>query len=242
MNAGMTNRKRFYKTVDVTEAPDGFSVLLDQRAVRSPGGAALLLPTRPLADAVAAEWDGQGDEISPASMPQFSLAVTVVDRVTPQRSAILDELAAYGGNDLLCYHDSDDAGLAARQQDGWMPWISWAQTSLGADLQIATGIMPVTQPDAACRALADAAATHDDWELGMLHRAVTLGGSMVLGLAFLRNRMDAAALFEAAFLDELWQAEKWGSDWEAEDRRAAIRAELDEAERFLQHIRAPRAQ
>ena len=54
--------------------------------------------------------------------------------------------------------------------------------------------------------------------------------------------MDAAALFEAAFLDELWQAEKWGSDWEAEDRRAAIRAELDEAERFLQHLRAPRAQ
>ncbi|HCI20808.1 MAG TPA: chaperone, partial [Alphaproteobacteria bacterium] len=146
------------------------------------------------------------------------------------------------GNDLLCYHDSDDAGLAARQQDGWMPWISWAQTTLGADLQIATGIMPVSQTDAACRALADAAATHDDWELGMLHRAVTLGGSMVLGLAFLRNRMDAAALFEAAFLDELWQAEKWGSDWEAEDRRAAIRAELDEAERFLQHLRAPRAQ
>ena len=131
MNAGMTNRKRFYKAVDISEAADGFSVLLDQRAVRSPGGAALLLPTRPLADAVAEEWDGQGDEISPVSMPQFSLAVTVVDRVTPQRSAILDELAAYGGNDLLCYHDSDDAGLAARQQDGWMPWISWAQTTLG---------------------------------------------------------------------------------------------------------------
>ena len=97
MNAGMTNRKRFYKAVDISEAADGFSVLLDQRAVRSPGGAALLLPTRPLADAVAAEWDGQGDEISPVSMPQFSLAVTVVDRVMPQRSAILDELAAYGG-------------------------------------------------------------------------------------------------------------------------------------------------
>ena len=46
MNAGMTNRKRFYKAVDISEAADGFSVLLDQRAVRSPGGAALLLPIR----------------------------------------------------------------------------------------------------------------------------------------------------------------------------------------------------
>ena len=33
MNAGMTNRKRFYKAVDISEAADGFSVLLDQRAV-----------------------------------------------------------------------------------------------------------------------------------------------------------------------------------------------------------------
>lgn len=238
----MSAKKRFYKTVEVRAEDDGFAVQLDQRAVRSPGGAHLLLPTRPLADAVAGEWEAQDDEINPASMPQFSLAVTVIDRVTPQRGAILDELVAYGGNDLLCYHDADHADLAARQREGWMPWISWAQTTLGAELQIATGIMPVSQTPAACRALADAAATHGDWELGMLHRAVTLGGSLVLGLAFLRDRMDAATLFEAAFLDELWQADKWGSDWEAEDRRAAIRFELDEAERFLNHLRDPRAQ
>ena len=67
----------------------------------------------------------------------------------------------------------------------------------------------------------------------MLYRVTTLGGSLVLGLAMLRGRMDAAGLFEAAFLDELWQAQKWGSDWEAEDRRAMIRGEIEQAHHFL---------
>ena len=109
----------------------------------------------------------------------------------------------------------------------------YALDTLGAELYVGTGIMPVTQPDASLAALQDAIATHDDWQLGMLHRAVTLGGSLVLGLAMLRGEMDADALFDTAFLDELWQSEKWGSDWEAEDRRALIRGEIGQAHRFL---------
>jgi chaperone required for assembly of F1-ATPase len=109
---------------------------------------------------------------------------------------------------------------------------------LGAELVVAAGVMPVTQPPTSLVALGSAVATHDDWELGMLYRATTLGGSLVLGLAMVRDEMDSAALFETAFLDELWQAEKWGSDWEAEDRRAGIRFELDQAHRLLGLLRA----
>ena len=130
-----------------------------------------------------------------------------------------------------------DADLAAHQAQGWGPWLDWAGSDLGAPLQVARGIMPVMQPQASLDALGAVAATHDDWELGMLYRATTLGGSLVLGLAMLRGRMDAAALFEAAFLDELWQAQKWGSDWEAEDRRAMIRGEIEQAHHFLSLLR-----
>ena len=163
--------------------------------------------------------------------------MTVIDRVTPQRDAILSELTAYGGNDLICYQDGEDADLAAHQAKGWGPWLDWAGSDLGAPLQVARGIMPVMQPQASLDALGAAAATHHDWELGMLYRATTLGGSLVLGLAMLRGRMDAAGLFEAAFLDELWQAQKWGSDWEAEDRRAMIRGEIEQAHYFLSLLR-----
>ena len=236
----MSARKRFYKSVTVAEEDDGLVIRLDGRVVKSPAGVSAVLPSRGLADAVAAEWDGQGDEIDAGSMPQFSLAVTVIDRVTPQRAAIIDELTAYGGNDLLCYHDADDPDLGARQVRDWTPWIEWARASLGAELVVAAGVMPVSQSPASLAALGQAVAAHDDWEVGMLYRATTLGGSLVLGLAMLREEMDAATLFEAAFLDELWQAERWGSDWEAEERRVGIRSELEHAHRFLQLLRAGR--
>ena len=38
-------------------------------------------------------------------------------------------------------------------------------------------------------------------------------------------------------LDELWQAQKWGSDWEAEDRRAMICGEIEQAHHFLSLLR-----
>jgi chaperone required for assembly of F1-ATPase len=233
----MTTRKRFYKTVTVDDEDGGLVVRLDGRVVKTPAGGSAVLPSRALADAVATEWESQGDEIAAGSMPLFSLSVTVLDRVTPQRRAIIDELVAYGGNDLLCYHAADDQELGTRQARGWTPWIDWARASLGADLVVAAGVMPVTQPHTSLVALGEAVATHDDWELGMLYRATTLGGSLVLGLAMVRDEMDSSALFEAAFLDELWQAEKWGSDWEAEDRRAGIRVELDQTHRFLGLLR-----
>ena len=142
----MSAKKRFYKTVAVSDEDGGLGIRLDSRLVKSPAGRPALLPSAPLADAVAAEWDGQGDEIEPAGMPLFSLAVTVLDRVSPQRAAILDELTAYGGNDLICYQDADDPALGAHQAKGWNLWLDWARTSLGAELTVAAGVMPVTQP------------------------------------------------------------------------------------------------
>ena len=233
----MMAKKRFYKTVGIAEEQDGLAILLDGRGVRSPAGTAMRLPGHALASAVAAEWDAQTEEIDPASMPIFSLAVTVIDRVTPQRDAICTELTVYGGNDCLCYQDADDNDLAVRQAQRWGPWLDWARTALGADLMVATGVMPVTQPEDSLSALGRAVTAHDDWELGMLYRATTLAGSLVLGLAMVRGEMSAEAMFDAAFLDELWQTEKWGSDWEAEDRRSNIRAELAHAELFLGLLR-----
>ena len=99
----MSAKKRFYKSVTTAGEGDGVAIHLDGRAVKTPAGSAVRLPTSALAAAVAVEWDAQGEEIDAGSMPVFSLAVTVIDRVTPQRDAILSELTAYGGNDLICY-------------------------------------------------------------------------------------------------------------------------------------------
>ncbi len=231
-------KKRFYKNVTIEAGSGGHRVLLDGHAVRSPAQREFRLPTEKLARAIASEWESQKDEIDPAGMPLFSLAVTVVDRVTPHRADLVCEMIAFGGNDLLCYRADDDDELARRQASQWQPWLEWSSNVLNAPLQIASGIMPVTQPPASLAGLKVAVDKHDDWELGMLHRAVSMGGSLVLGLAFLRGKIDQKKLFKTAFLDELWQVKRWGSDFEAEDRRGFIQAELDDVATFLRLLGA----
>ena len=181
----MAAKKRFYKSVLL--ADDGLSIQLDGRNLRSPAGSLLRLPTMSLASAIADEWRAQGDDIDPATLPLFSLSVTVVDRVIPQRDAIIAELSAYGGNDLLCYRDDQD-DLASRQQDHWQPWLDDLAENRGIALQIVTGIMPICQPDAA--KFPPLISAYDDWRLGMLHRATALSGSLVLGLGFVDMVID----------------------------------------------------
>jgi chaperone required for assembly of F1-ATPase len=57
-------------------------------------------------------------------------------------------------------------------------------------------------------------------------------GSLVIALALAEGRVSDDAAADAALLDELFQAGKWGSDPEADRRRAAIRADLAAAARF----------
>ena len=54
--------KRFYTDVSVAPADGGgFTALLDGRTLRTPLRRPLLVPTRGLAETLAAEWAGQGE-------------------------------------------------------------------------------------------------------------------------------------------------------------------------------------
>ena len=226
----MAAKKRFYKSVTLANHKCGFSIKLDGKDMLSPAGRMLHLPNVALAEVIAKEWRAQKDEIDPSSMPLFSLAVTVVDRVSPQRDAMITELASFGGNDLLCYRD-DQGDLACRQQEQWQPWLDNLAKNCDIHLQIQTGIMPIFQPDAI--KFIPLIAAYDNWRLGMLQRATSLSGSLVLGLFFLDAVIDIDQMFALSFLDELWQNEKWGKDFAALDRHGFLRAELQDVLYFL---------
>ena len=224
----MAAKKRFYKSVLL--ADDGLSIQLDGRNLRSPAGSLLRLPKISLASAIADEWRAQGGESEQTTMALVTFDVTVMDRGTPQRDMVMAELAAYGGNDLLCYRDEQN-DLASRQHDHWQPWLEWLAAEHDIHLEIVTGIMPIWQSDAV--KFGALIAAHDNWQLGILHRATSLSGSLVLGLGFVSMMIDSDAMFELAFLDELWQNETWGTDFETADRHGFLRAELQDAARFL---------
>ena len=229
--------KRFYKTCTVESTGSAFGVALDGRAVRTPGKAALSLPSRPLAEAVAAEWDAQESKVQPRSMPMMQLASTAIDRVTPNRDEVIDGIAAYSRSDLLCYRAEAPQALAERQRTAWQPVLDWAALTYDASLTVAAGVIPVTQPDEAVAALRNAVADSDDFTLAAMHTLTTACGSVVLALAVRDRELEPADAFDASQVDETWQTEQWGQDAEAEARRDRIRAEIVTAGRFLALLR-----
>jgi len=225
--------KRFYKQAGIAEVEGGFAVRLDGRPIKTPAGRALVVPSAALAEAIAAEWNEQGETVRPATMPMMQLAATAIDRVEPERPAILEQLRKYAATDLVCYHADFPPDLAERQRAGWQPLLDWVAAELGARLVVTESILAVEQPQEALAALAARLEGHDTWRLAALQLTCAATGSLVLAVALTEGRLDAEATFQLSQLDETYQREKWGDDEEAAERRAALERDVASAARLL---------
>jgi chaperone required for assembly of F1-ATPase len=224
--------KRFYKLAAVTG--DGpFGVALDNRPLRTPARAVLAVPTRALADAIAAEWNGQGDEILPRTMPLTGLSNAAIDRVAPDVDAFADGLSVFAENELLAYRAEHPAPLVAHQAAHWDPWLAWARARYDIDFTLVAGIIHAPQPPATLARLAAAYRAFDAFRLAALNPVVTISGSAVIGLAVAAGEMDAQAAWAIGHLDELWQAEQWGKDPLAEAGHKERQGDLAAAVRML---------
>lgn len=227
--------KRFYKEAAV-ESSGTHGILLDGRPVRTPARVPLQLPTRALADAVAAEWNAQGDTITPRSMPLTGLANAALDRIAPDREAFAAGLARFGENDLLCYRAEGPATLVTRQAEHWDALLAWARRRFDVDFEVVSGIMHRPQSPNTLAQLSHAVASRDPFQLAGLAPLVTVSGSLVLALALAEGAVDLESAWLAAVLDDLWQQEQWGSDAEAEKALASRRADFEAGYRFLQTL------
>jgi chaperone required for assembly of F1-ATPase len=231
--------KRVYKTVAVDEKDGRFRVLLDGRPVLTPLRKAVDMPTRALADAVAAEWDAQDPVIEPEKMPLTRLVSTTLDGVAPGRDGYIAELMKYVDADLLCYRAAHPASLKNRQQAIWQPVLDWVEATHGVAFAVAEGLMPVRQSEKTVTALRAAIAALNDDQLTALQASAAITNSMALSLALTHGRVTAAEAFAAAVLDETFQMEQWGEDEEALDRRRNVEADLHAVGTYLDLLKRP---
>ncbi len=226
--------KRFYRAATIAPAdPAGFAIQLDDKPLVTPNRSPLALPTRALALAAEQEWNDQGEDIDPRTMPLTGLANAAIDRVAPERERFIDGLAIFGESDLLYYRADTPEALAAEQAAQWNPILDWSERTYGHSFAITRGIRHVAQPPATLAGLRDALASLDDFRLAALHPLVTIGGSLVTALALAASAISSDAAWAAVTIDEDWQERHWGSDDEATAARALKRAEWNSALRFL---------
>ena len=229
-------RKRFYTSAGVSEADGGYTVTLDGKPIKTPSGRTVVVPSRPLAEMIAAEWNAQGEFIDPLTMPLTRFANSVVQGVTDNVAAVGDDVSKYFGSDLLFYRAGHPEGLVAREAEHWDPVLFWAAETLGAHFILAEGVMHVRQPDEAIAAVRGAL-PDDPWAIAAVHVITAMTGSALLALAMFHGAISPEKTWAAAHVDEDWNAEKWGIDEEVAARKAAKSVDFNAVAAVLKALR-----
>jgi chaperone required for assembly of F1-ATPase len=216
--------KRFWTDVTVVDG----GVQLDGKPVRTPGRELLALP-QALAEAVAEEWRAVEGVVDPRAMRLTGLSNAAIDKAD---AALAASVAAYAESDLLCYR-ADDPELVEEETAAWDPLLDWARGRYDVAFEVTTGIIHVPQPAETVERLARVVAALDPFALVGVQQLTTIGGSLVSALAVFEGEIAAEAAFDAAHVDELWQARKWGEDYLATAAREARRQDFLSAARFL---------
>lgn len=230
--------KRFWKAAEAVAEDGGWGVRLDERPLRTPGRALLMVPTEALAKAIADEWASADETVDPRAMPLTGLANAAIDRVAPDHAAFAAGLARYAETDLVCYRAEGPETLIARQRQSWDSLLGWGRRRFDVDFAVASGIIHVAQPKPTVERLAHEVVALDAFRLAGLSPLVTLGGSLVAALAVLEGALTSDEAWDAVSIDERWQIEKWGSDAEAELAIANRRRDFLAAARFLELLAA----
>ena len=218
--------KRFYKVAAAERLGDAWTVALDGRTIKTPERAALALPTRGLAEAIAAEWDAQDAHIDLLSLHLTRLANVAIDRTPEVRDGMADEVARFCETDLICHVAEEPEDLVALEEGHWAPVRDWAADVLGVILVTTEGVRAAPQPDASLEAARDYALSLDDFRLTGLVFACALYGSALLAMAVCEGAVAADEAFDMSVIDQTWQLSRWGEDEEAS---AATEAKREEA-------------
>ena len=230
--------KRFYKAAVAAPIEGGWQVTLDGRGVKTPNGKQQVVPTPALAEALATEWATQGEEIEPTSLVLRDLVDFALDIVGPERPATIAALLRFAETDTLCYRADREDALHARQAEVWEPLLTAAEARWDVHFERIEGVIHRPQPRVTLARLDAVLAAEDDFALSALTTLASLAASLVISLAAQAPDSDPVALWNAANLEEDWQAELWGEDYEAIELRAKRLATFTAAHRLAALVRS----
>ena len=227
----MGNNKIAFKIVAESDA---FTIFRDAEPLKTPRNLPVTVPTKKLAEAIVEECVGQGDRLDLRRMPLTQMALTAIDIAANHRDEVINGIMKFGDSELVCQRATDPADLVARQNEGWQPYLYWCKDKFGAELLTGSGIVPFKQSEEALTKLGAVVESYGAFALTGLSEAVSILGSLVLGLALATKHVTADEAFAAAELDHLWQNKKWGDDPETQSQQAEIKDELTMCARYFE--------
>ncbi|AFV99974.1 ATP12 chaperone protein [Gluconobacter oxydans] len=227
----MSSRKRFWKSVTLGEQDGLFRPELDGRPIRLPKGAVLALSSRPLAQAIVAEWSRipENEAFTPEQLPLTRIAGTMIERIRPDLTEAREALLRHGLDDGLCYRKEQPDSTVERIFE----WLA----KEGIQPSVTDGLMPVTQSGDYITGLERLLTRQNEAELAALGVLTQTFGSLLLALALVSGAIDQEEAVSVANADERKQLLVWGRDDELFRVMTAREQDSSEAMTFLEFSR-----
>jgi chaperone required for assembly of F1-ATPase len=229
----MTAQPKPLPVFSIKSTSKDFTLYRDAEPLQTPRALSVTVPTQKLAAAILEECRAQGERLDLRSMPMTQMALTAIDIASAHRAEVVAGIVRHGESELVCQRATEPPELAAAQDAAWQSYLDWCKARFNADLKTGSGVVPFKQNPEAVAALRTFVESFDAFRLTGISEAVGISGSLVLGLALVTGHADAAAVFAAAELDQLWQMKKWGEDPALAARHAAIQRELEICARWF---------
>lgn len=193
----------------LSPSQNSYAVTLDGKRLRTPARNPLVLPTYPLALAVAAEWASQTSRVRPFTMPLMSLAATAIDEPAP-RDKVISTMISYLHTDGALVREEAGTELAKKQAEVFAPVVEWAERLARAPFAPSDSVRGAPQSEEAVAAIRAHLESLDRWHLTAASQLAGAAKSVLLALATLDGAVSTDEALLAARLEEDVQASEWG--------------------------------
>lgn len=228
-------RKRFYRSVHVTESDGKFEINLDKQKLKTPLGNLLQLPNEALAVAVATEWDTQGDILQQHNMHISSLCNTAFDNPCREtKESLSDSVLQFLASDTLCFRSNDPPELVDFQNEKWNPILDWFQSRYQVETNVSEDVSSVTVSEQGLQEIRKQLLSHNTWSLIGLNFAAENMKSLILTFALTNHQIDIETAVYLSRLETIFQVNRWGNvEWSHDVDKAQTTSRVAAAALFI---------
>ncbi|XP_014470815.1 PREDICTED: ATP synthase mitochondrial F1 complex assembly factor 2 [Dinoponera quadriceps] len=231
----MATVKRFYRRTNILSSGSKFEIMLDQRKLKTPQGRVFEVNSKPLALAVAAEWDAQKEIIDRGSMHLTALCNTVLDN--PQNHTKVD-LVHHIVNclemDTILFYSSEADELYKLQVEKWEPIVRWFCKHYDVNIAGTQSIEAPAVSSETKTTLTRHLMSHNFNSIYGLVYAVDGLKSVILTLATVARTINIPEAVSLSRLEEEYQISHWGNvEWHHEYSKHDLQARVAAAMLFV---------
>ncbi|XP_065098898.1 ATP synthase mitochondrial F1 complex assembly factor 2 [Paramisgurnus dabryanus] len=214
-SSAITEKRKFYENVSISQGEGGFEIILDKRKLKTPGGKLFTVPNEALAIAVATEWDAQKDTLKFYTMHLTTLCNTALDNPTQRtKHQIISAALKFLDTDTICYRVEEPPALVELQKNEWDPVLNWIEQRYNVVIGSSSNIMGPQIPQETKEIFHQHLNSYSFWSLTGLEYVIAQLKSLVLSFGVIDRHLTVEHAVLLSRLEEEFQIQHWGNvEW-----------------------------